>query len=401
MAYPPAPGILLFIAAVLSVIMVNSPLSGLYDVFLEIPVVVQAGTFIINKPLLLWINDGLMAVFFLFVGLEVKRELLTGHLSSSDKFMLPAIAALGGIVAPALLFWYVNQDHPEYLNGWAIPAATDIAFALGIIMLLGTRVAVALKVTLVAVAILDDLAAIIIIAVFYTANLSYISLIAASIAIVLLVTLNKCKVTSLVPYILIGIVLWASVLKSGVHATLAGVILGLCIPHTRNSESSEDTKQEHKNESPLEYLEHSLQPWVAFFVLPIFAFANAGVPLAGMSLDSLFYPVTFGIILGLFIGKQAGVMALSYIAVKLKICKLPEGVTWPMYYGMAVLTGIGFTMSFFIGSLAFDTQENMAAVRLGILVASAMSGILGYSVLWALTHNKGEAKPTASQSNTE
>lgn len=367
-----APGILLGLAALVSLLLVNSPLRHVYDALLDTPVAIKAGGFEIYKPLLLWINDGLMAIFFLLVGLEIKREFLTGSLSSRDQFLLPAIAAFGGVLAPALIYALVNFDSPETRAGWAIPAATDIAFAYGVIILLGDRIPKALKVTLVAIAVIDDLVAIIIIAIFYTANLSYVSLCVASVAIAMLIALNRMNVTSLVPYKLVGIILWASVLKSGVHATLAGVIIGLCIPH-------KITNTEGK--SPLKYLEHVLHPWVSFGVLPIFAFANAGVAFSGMSWGSLTGPITLGVMLGLFVGKQLGVMLFTAISVWTGLCKLPENTSWKQYYGMALLTGIGFTMSFFIGTLAFDQQAEQTAVRLGVLIASALSGAIGYMVL--------------------
>ncbi len=374
--YGPAPGILLGLAAVISLVMVNSPLFGLYDSLLHTPVAIKAGSFEIYKPLLLWINDGLMAVFFLLVGLEIKRETISGHLSTPQQCILPAIAALGGIVFPALIYYAFNHGNPETIGGWAIPAATDIAFALGVIMLLGNRIPTALKVTLVTIAVIDDLAAVIIIAIFYTADLSYVSLAVASVCIIILVTLNRFKVASLVPYILVGLILWASVLKSGVHATLAGVVLGLCIPYK---------VQNKDGKSPAKHLEHSLHPWVNFGVLPIFAFANAGISFSGMSMDSFSNPITLGVLLGLFLGKQLGVMLFTAVSVALGICKLPDQTNWKQYYGMALLTGIGFTMSFFIGTLAFETQDALTSVRLGVLCGSALSGVLGYMLLRAYT----------------
>ena len=370
---PAAPGILLGIAAILSLIIVNSPLHTPYDALLDTPVAVQIGDFNIYKPLLLWINDGLMAVFFLLVGLEVKREVLTGHLSSKDRFMLPAFAALGGLLVPALVYAGFNYSDPEALNGWAIPAATDIAFAYGVMMLLGDRVPKALKVTLVAIAVIDDIAAVIIIALFYTTNLSYISLIIASLCVIALIVLNRRGQAHLGPYMIIGLILWASVLKSGVHATLAGVVLGLCIPHK--------IKREGCDETPLLSLEHALHPWVSYGVLPIFAFANAGVSIMGLGLETFTNTITLGIIFGLLFGKQIGVMLFSFIAVKSKLCSLPSTINWKQYYAMSLLTGIGFTMSFFVGTLAFSTADHLQAVRLGVLVGSAASGIAGFILL--------------------
>lgn len=369
-----AGGILLGMAAIVALVMKNSPLESLYDGFLTIPVAIQMGEFIIDKPLLLWINDGLMAVFFLLVGLEIKREILEGQLSTREQISLPAIAALGGLVLPALIYSYFNWQDAEAINGWAIPAATDIAFALGVVSLLGNRVPEALKIALVAIAIIDDLAAILIIALFYTSNLSVFSLAVGIIGIAILTLLNKRGVTKLAPYIITGVFLWACVLKSGVHATLAGVLLAFFIPlKTKTPEGK----------APLRQLEHGLHPWVAYAILPIFAFANAGVSLQGLSIDLLMQPITLGIAAGLFFGKQIGVMAFTALGMALKLCKLPQGVNWKQYYGMALITGIGFTMSLFIGTLAFETTEHQTAVRLGVLLGSAMSGVLGYLLLRA------------------
>lgn len=367
-----AGGILLGLAAIVALIMENSALSWLYDQFLTIPVVIKIAAFEINKPLLLWINDGLMAVFFLLVGLEIKREMLEGQLSTREQISLPAIAALGGIAIPALIYSYFNWGDPVSMQGWAIPAATDIAFALGVLTLLGNRVPEALKICLVAIAILDDLAAIVIIALFYTANLSLVSLAAGAIAIIILSILNRRGVTSLTPYVLTGIVLWACVLKSGVHATLAGVLLAFFIPLRAKNKLGG---------SPARSLEHGLHPWVAYAVLPVFAFANAGVSLAGLSLDLLLQPITLGIAAGLFVGKQLGVLGFTWLGCRLRLCKLPSDVSWRQYYGMALITGIGFTMSLFIGTLAFEDVEHQTAVRLGVLTGSALSGILGYILL--------------------
>lgn len=369
-----AGGILLGMAAIVALVMKNSPLESLYDGFLTIPLAIQMGEFIIDKPLLLWINDGLMAVFFLLVGLEIKREILEGQLSTREQISLPAIAALGGLVLPALIYSYFNWQDAEAINGWAIPAATDIAFALGVVSLLGNRVPEALKIALVAIAIIDDLAAILIIALFYTSNLSVFSLAVGIIGIAILTLLNKRGVTKLAPYIITGVFLWACVLKSGVHATLAGVLLAFFIPlKTKTPEGK----------APLRQLEHGLHPWVAYAILPVFAFANAGVSLQGLSIDLLMQPITLGIAAGLFFGKQIGVMAFTALGMALKLCKLPQGVNWKQYYGMALITGIGFTMSLFIGTLAFETTEHQTAVRLGVLLGSAMSGVLGYLLLRA------------------
>lgn len=367
-----AGGILLGAAAIIALFVENSPLAVFYDALLTTPMAVQIGAFLIHKPLLLWINDGLMAVFFLLIGLEIKREILEGQLSTKEQITLPAVAALGGLALPALIYSYMNWTDPEALRGWAIPAATDIAFALGVMTLLGKRVPETLKICLVAIAIIDDLAAIVIIALFYTDNLSLFALVSGIIAVAGLAILNRRGVTNLTPYIVLGIILWACVLKSGVHATLAGVVMALFIPLK---------KKDVDGKIPLKRMEHSLHPWVAYAILPIFAFANAGVPLTGLSWDMLMQPITLGIAAGLFFGKQIGVMLLTFISVSLKICVLPRGVTWAQYYGMALLTGIGFTMSLFIGTLAFEDVEHQNAVRLGVIIGSVLCGVLGYLML--------------------
>ncbi|GLQ20941.1 Na+/H+ antiporter NhaA [Algimonas porphyrae] len=365
-------GIVLMFMALLALIANNSLLSSGYTGILDTTVKVQFGDFIIQKPFLLWINDGLMAIFFFLVGLEIKREVLDGELSSMDKASLPLFAAVGGIVAPALVYLAFNYSNPVTIDGWAIPAATDIAFALGIIALLGPRVPASLKIFLLAVAIIDDLAAIIIIALFYTENLSLIALSWAAIGTVALFALNRMRVMRILPYALIGVFVWAAVLKSGVHATLAGVITALAIPLAR---------PDPETPSPLSRAEHGLHIWVAFLILPLFAFANAGVSLGGLSFADLLSPIPLGIALGLFFGKQIGVFLLSYLAVKLKLAKLPEGANWPMVYGVACLTGVGFTMSLFIGTLAFDDPELLNGVRLGVLMGSIASGLLGFFLL--------------------
>ncbi|MCG6885689.1 MAG: Na+/H+ antiporter NhaA [Proteobacteria bacterium] len=369
-----AGGILLIVAALLALVMINSPLSDIYNALLRTPVEIRIGTFEIAKPLLLWINDGLMAVFFFTVGLELKREFMEGELSSLSQVMLPAVAATAGIVVPALLYTWFNYDDPVRLRGWAIPSATDIAFALGILALLGKRVPTSLKLFLMTLAILDDVGAIVIIALFYTSNLSLASLSVAGSALVLLFIMNRRGVVSIPAYILVGLVMWASVLKSGVHATLAGVALAFMIP------MRDPARPDY---SPSRQLEHELHPSVAFVILPLFAFANAGVPLSGFTIAHLLEPVTIGVILGLFVGKQVGVFTVSWLMVKLKWAKLPEGASWPQVYGIALLCGIGFTMSLFIASLAFEYsgQEYIKSVRLGILVASFLSALTGYLVL--------------------
>jgi len=365
-----AGGIVLGIATVLALIVSNSGLAGLYALFLDLPVELRIGQLQIAKPLLLWINDGLMAMFFLLVGLEIKRELVEGELSSLRQALLPAIAAVGGMAAPALIYVLCNLTNATALHGWAIPAATDIAFAVGVLSLLGARVPLGLKVFLLALAIFDDLGAIVIIAVFYTADLSVISLLLASGVLLIMLALNRLGVTRIAPYALLGIVLWVCVLKSGVHATLAGVAMAFAIP-ARAAEG----------ESPLRRLEHALHPWVAFLVVPLFGFANAGVSFAGMSAGALTDGVAIGIAAGLFIGKQVGVFGAVYGSVRLGVARLPEGVGWASVYGAGLLAGIGFTMSLFIGTLAWDTADHAAPLRLGVLGGSLISGIVGYVVL--------------------
>ncbi|MFT4718525.1 MAG: NhaA family Na+:H+ antiporter [Rickettsiales bacterium] len=365
-------GILLGLTAILAIIIENSPFRNFYDYLLNTPVAIQIGGFAIDKPLLLWINDGLMAIFFLLVGLEIKREILEGQLSSREQVVLPIIAAFGGLAVPALIYSYFNWGDADAIKGWAIPAATDIAFALGVIMLLGKRVPESLKICLVAIAIIDDLAAIVIIALFYTKSLSLISLGFGLLAIIALYVMNRKGVVKIAPYMVVGIFLWACVLKSGVHATLAGVVVALFIPLRTKNESGK---------SPAKSLEHGLHPWVAYSILPIFAFANAGVSLQGLSLEMLLHPITLGIAAGLFFGKQIGIMSVTAICVLTKICKLPKGVNWSQYYAMSLITGIGFTMSLFIGTLAFDNIDNQTFVRLGVILGSLLSGISGYILL--------------------
>ena len=367
-------GILLFAAAIAAVAMDNSALSWLYDAILQTPVSLRIGHLALDKPLLLWINDGLMAVFFLLVGLELKREFLQGQLSSRSQIILPALAALGGIAVPALIYTAINGASPDLARGWAIPTATDIAFALGVMALLGPRAPRSLKLFLLALAILDDLGAIIIIALFYTDNLTLVPLAVAAAAIGGLALLNMRKVTRLAPYILLGVVLWVSVLKSGVHATLAGVVLAMFIPIAGKGGSGE-------RESPLRHLEHALHPYVAYGVMPIFAFANAGVSFAGMSLATLMQPLPLAIAAGLFIGKQAGVFGAVVLAVRSGLAARPDGASWLQLYGVALLTGIGFTMSLFIGMLSFADPAHAAGVRIGVITGSLLSAVAGYAIL--------------------
>lgn len=377
-----AGGIVLIAAAGLALVLANSPLGSLYTTFLDIPVAVQIGALEIAKPLLLWVNDGMMAVFFFLVGLEIKREFLEGELSSPTQIALPALAALGGMAAPALIYAYINLDSPQNLNGWAIPAATDIAFALGILALLGGRAPLSLKVLLMAIAIIDDLGAIVIIAIFYTSNLSLQALLLGLLAIAGLVLVNRLRITHPAAYLLLGIALWVCVLKSGVHATLAGVITAFAIPLA---------PRDGGKTSMLKRLEHDLHPWVAFGILPLFAFANAGVSFAGIGIDSFVEPVKLGISLGLFLGKQIGVFGMMFLCIKLSLAPMPEGANWRQLYGVSLLCGIGFTMSLFIGSLAFEHSDFDAPIRLGVLTGSLVCACIGYLVLRASSAPATEA----------
>ncbi len=367
-----ASGLLLIAAAALALIINNSPLSHYYTAFLDVPVAVQIGALKIAKPSLLWINDGLMALFFLLIGLEVKRELLDGQLSRPSQVILPGAAAIGGMVVPALIYWYINKDFPDAHGGWAIPMATDIAFALGVLALLGKRVPVSLKLFLMTLAIIDDLGAIIVIAVFYSSELSGVSLMLAAACLVVLIAMNRMGVVKIAPYMIVGLILWVCVLKSGVHATLAGVTLAFCIPlRTRNSEPS-----------PLMGIEHALHPWVAYGILPLFAFANAGVSLTGVNLHSFTHHVPIGIAAGLLIGKTVGVFGLTWIVIKTGLAALPTGANWGQLFGVAILCGIGFTMSLFVGSLAFvsGSSDYVGMDRMGILTGSILAALIGYAV---------------------
>lgn len=364
-------GLLLMATALLAMLVANSAWSAHYLNLLQVPVAVQVAEFGIHKPLLLWINDGLMAIFFLLVGLELKREWLVGELADKSQVVLPALAALGGMAMPAALYVAINAHDASALSGWAIPAATDIAFALGILSLLGSRVPLSLKVFLTSLAIFDDVGAIVIIALFYTADLSLQALAVAAVAVLLLAIFNRQRVMHTAPYLLVGLVLWVAMLKSGVHATLAGVLIALFIPMQQHNNA---------NQSPLRQLEHNLHPWVAYMVLPVFAFANAGLNLRDLDAQQMLHPVTLGVAAGLFIGKQLGVMLCCWLAIRLGWAQLPKGATWLSLYGIAVLTGVGFTMSLFIGGLAFVGQTPFDE-RLGIVLGSLFSGAVGYWVL--------------------
>ena len=374
-----ASGIILVIAAVAAMFVANSPLDGIYGALIELPVEIRVGTFEISKPLLLWINDGLMALFFLMVGLELKREIVEGQLSDLGQASLPAFGAVGGMLVPALIYAWINRADEVALQGWAIPAATDIAFALAILKLLGNRVPVSVRLFLVSVAIFDDVGAIVIIALFYTSELSVTALMVAAACLPVLYFLNRRGTMEKVPYLLLGAVMWAAVLKSGVHATLAGVILAFFIP-IRNSA---------KEASPLHELEHDLHTAVAYAILPIFAFVNAGIPLRGISFEYLLHPVPLGIAAGLFLGKQIGVFGFCWLGVKTGVAKLPKDLAWAHIYGTALLCGVGFTMSLFIGSLAFENTgvDLLFDERLGIIVGSLLSAAAGYLVLRKIPSN--------------
>jgi NhaA family Na+:H+ antiporter len=363
-----AGGVILMGAAVLALVVANSPAAPAYFGALR--------AYLGPLTVLYWINDALMAVFFLLVGLEIKRELLDGQLSTWPRRLLPGVAAAGGMAVPALVYVALNLGSPETLRGWAIPAATDIAFALGILALIGSRAPASLKVFLTAIAILDDLGAVLIIALFYTANLSLPALAGAAVVFGLLVALNRAGLERLAPYLALGVVLWVLVFLSGVHATIAGVLLALTIPLRPSPGRPDDA------ESPLHRLEHGIQPWSAFLIVPLFGFANAGVSLAGASLASLLQPVTLGIALGLFVGKQIGVFGSTWLAVRLRLADLPEHASWPQLYGVALLCGVGFTMSLFIGLLAFPGDPALQdAVKIGVLAGSLASAALGSLVL--------------------
>ncbi|MXP09364.1 Na+/H+ antiporter NhaA [Pseudoblastomonas halimionae] len=365
-----AGGIVLIIAAAIALVIANSAFLGGYQSLLDTPVVFSAGDLVsIDKPLLLWINDGLMALFFFLIGLEVKREIVTGQLRSWKQASLPVYAALGGMIVPALVFVAINSGSPENVRGWAIPAATDIAFALGLLALLGKRVPVALKALLLAIAIIDDIGAIAIIALFYTENMNLAALALALVPAAGMLLLNRAGVARTIPYFLLGAFLWVCVLKSGVHATLAGVITAMFVPI------------ETGKERPLERLEHALHPWVAFLILPIFAFANAGVSFAGAGLDALLAPLSLGIAAGLVVGKQIGVFGACWLAAKTGLATIPREVSWRHIYGLACLAGIGFTMSLFIGGLAFIDPAQIDAVKMGVLSGSLISAIIGMVVL--------------------
>ena len=376
------------LSAMLAILLANSFLASYYQLLLSTPVEIRIGAFEIAKPLLLWINDGLMVVFFFLVGLELKRELIEGELSDKRNIILPGVGAIGGMFVPAAIYMYLNVNDSTAMKGWAIPAATDIAFALGVLMLLGSKVPSSIKIFLTSLAIFDDIGAILIIAIFYTAKISFISLVIFFLCLPILFALNKRNVISKSPYLLIGLIMWVAMLKSGVHATLAGVVLAFFIPMR---------SKENPDYSPLKSLEHDLHSIVAFFVLPVFAFANAGISLKGVGLEQVFHSVPLGIALGLFFGKQIGVFGFCFLIIKTGLAKLPEGVNWMSLYGTSALCGIGFTMSLFIGSLAFEEigVNLIFDERLGVIIGSLVSGIFGYFILLFSLDSKKLDKPGA------
>ncbi|RPG99420.1 MAG: Na+/H+ antiporter NhaA [Candidatus Pelagibacter sp. TMED118] len=374
-----ASGILLLISAIAALIVSNSELSSYYFSTLNEYLFIGVNNFGLKLSVLHWINDALMAIFFFFVTLEIKREFLQGELSSLKQAMLPIIGAVGGMLVPALIYIYINFENPNTLNGWAIPSATDIAFSIGILSLLGSRVPISLKVFLTALAIIDDLGAIVIIAFFYTGDLSIKYLLLMLITFILLLVLNKFSVKKFTPYLILGLFLWFFTHESGVHATIAGVLLASVIPHR---------KKEH-DFSLLIKIEHAISPYVAYMIMPLFAFANAGVSLEGLSLSSLMLPVPLGIVLGLFVGKQLGVFVFSYASIKFGLASLPNNSNWVSFYAVGILTGIGFTMSLFVGNLAFvNNMQYMDGVKIGVLTGSLLSTVVGFILLYLSSKKK-------------
>ena len=373
-----ASGLVLLFAAIIALVISNSDLSTIYFSTLDKYIFIGIDKFGLKLSVLHWINDALMAIFFFFVTLEIKREFLQGELSDIKQALLPIIAAVGGMVVPALFYVFVNFGDSETLNGWAIPSATDIAFSLGVLSLLGKRVPLSLKVFLTALAIIDDLGAIVIIALFYSGDLSIKYLSLMLLAFLILLVINKFNIKKFLPYLIVGIFLWDFTHNSGIHATIAGVLLAMTIPH----------RKKEKDFSLLLKVEHAISPYVAFLIMPLFAFANAGVSLEGLSLNSLLDKVPLGIVLGLFVGKQLGVFVFSYISIKLKVAKMPNNSNWYNFYGVGVLTGIGFTMSLFVGNLAFvENMQYMDGVKIGVLTGSLLSTLFGYFLI-LLTPNK-------------
>ena len=379
-------GFVLAAATLAALILANSPLATQYQALLQATGEIRIGSLALSKSLEHWINDGLMAVFFLLMGLEIKREVIEGELASRRGATLPAIAAFGGFVVPAAIYAAINWSHGPALSGWAIPCATDIAFVLGLCALLGRAIPPALKTFLLALAIIDDLLAIVVIAIFYTDNLSAVALALAALGVLGLVILNRYDVRSPAAYVILGIFTWVCVLKSGVHATLAGVAVGLAIPMTR-----------HDGESLLEHTEHALKPWVTYAIVPAFALANANVPLHGLSLSSLTGSIPLGIIAGLFFGKQLGVFLFSLGAIMMGAAEMPGRTTLTQFYGATILTGVGFTMSLFIGTLAFDDESIMVQVRLGVLIASLLSAVVAVAILVLVDRSKAAVHSPADE----
>lgn len=370
-----AGGIVLLLAAILAMIVANSPLQPAYDHLLHHPLSIGSGGFALTKPIHHWINDGLMAVFFLLVGMEIKRELCEGHLASPRQAMLPVVAALGGVILPALIYLTVNDGNKATEHGWAIASATDIAFAVGLLALFGKRLPISLKVFITAVAVIDDLVAILIIACFYSGDLALQNLLLAAVAFATLLGMNRLRVRHLALYLAVGFGMWLAVLQSGIHATMAGVLLGLAIPLNAKNK---------RGEPLLTAFEHALKPWVGYGILPLFAFANSGISLEGMHFSILREPLPLGIILGLFIGKQWGIFAATALLIKAGLASLPAGATWKQLYGVCIVGGIGFTMSLFIGMLAFNDAQLQLETRVGVMAGSILSGILGYVFLRAV-----------------
>ena len=368
-----AGGIFLIVAAALALVIANSPMAASYFGTLQTNLNVSFGDFVLDKALILWINDGLMAVFFFLIGLEVKREIIDGQLSTWNQASLPLAAAIGGMAIPALIYVGFNMNSPESIGGWAIPAATDIAFALGILSLLGPRVPVAMKALLLAIAVIDDIGAILVIALFYTGEIKLDMLAGAGAMLALMFVIGRLKIGSAIPYVLLTVIMWVFVLKSGVHATLAGVTAAMMVPTVARDGSYFAQR-----------LEHELHPWVAFVIIPVFGFANAGVSLSGIAPADLLAPLPLGIALGLLIGKQVGIVGFSWLAVKTGLAKLPEGVGWAKVYGLSLLAGIGFTMSLFIGNLAFVDAAQIDAVKIGVLSGSLIAAIAGFLLLRAI-----------------
>lgn len=362
-------GIILGLSAIVAILFKNSKLDIYYDALINFILSFSILGFSFSKTMILWVNDFLMTFFFLMVGLELKREFKNGHLSNHKHIILPAVAALGGLIFPSIIYISFNYCHPEALRGWAIPAATDIAFAMGILALIGNKIPKSLKICLLSLAIFDDIAAIMIIAAFYTQKISMFWIVVSVFPILVLFLLNYNNINIIILYILTGMILWLCILKSGIHATIAGILLALFIPHSS------------KQNSALIKLEYQLHPYVSFLILPIFAFFNAGVSLKDLSISAILHPIAAGIAIGLFIGKQLGVMLFSYCAIKCKICILPHHTSWYQFYGMAVVTGVGFTMSLFIGGLSFSQHEYQNLMKLGVVSGSTLSGIIGYMLL--------------------